>query len=125
MVCTWASPDGTSALCEPGTDGISQVYSLDRNQIRPAKGLRASDKVISWAADGRSLFVRTHAEFPIRVYRLDIDTGTRELWREIDPPDRAGLFYDWISVYMTPDGAWYCYTTQNALNDLYLVEGLQ
>lgn len=125
FVCTWASPDGKSALCQPGEDGISYVYSLERNQVRPVRGLRASDDVISWVADGRSLFIRTRPEFPIRVYRLDIDTGRREVWREIDPPDRAGLFYDWISVYMTPDGRSYCYTTQNALNDLYLVEGLQ
>ena len=125
FVCTWASPDGKSALCQPGADGTSQVYSLEYNQMRPVRGLRASDTVISWAADGRSLFVWTNAVFPIRVYRLDIDTGARELWREIYPPDRAGLFYGWTSIYMTPDGASYCYTTQNALNDLYLVEGLQ
>ena len=30
-----------------------------------------------------------------------------------------------MTVYMTPDGASDRYTTQNALNDLYLVEGLQ
>jgi hypothetical protein len=93
--------------------------------MRPVRGLRASDEVISWVADGRSLFIRTRSEYPIRIYRLDIDAGTRDVWREIEPPDRAGLFYDWITVYMTPDGASYCYTTQNALNDLYLVEGLR
>ena len=125
FVCTWASPDGKSALCQPGADGISHVYSLERHQMRPVRGLRTGDEVISWGADGRSLFIRTRPEFPIRIYRLDIDAGTREVWREIEPPDRAGLFYDWIAVYMTPDGASYCYTTQNALNDLYLVEGLR
>jgi DNA-binding winged helix-turn-helix (wHTH) protein/Tol biopolymer transport system component len=125
FVCTWASPDGKSALCQPGADGTSQVYSIERNQMRPVHGLRASDTVISWGADGRSLFVWTNAEFPMRVYRLDIDTGARELWREIHPPDRAGLLYIRTSIYMTPDGGSYCYTTQNALNDLYLVDGLQ
>ncbi len=125
FVCTWASPDGKSALCQPGPDGISHVYSMERNQVRPVRGLGAGDKVISWVEDGRSLFIWTRSEFPIRIYRLDIDAGTREVWREIEPPDRAGLFYDWIAIYMTPDGASYCYTTQNALNDLYLVEGLR
>ena len=125
FVCTWASPDGKSALCQPGADGVSHVYSLERNEMRPVRGLRAGDEVISWAADGRSLFIRTRPEFPIRIYRLDIDAGTREVWREIEPPDRAGLFYDWIAIYMTPDGASYCYTTQNVVNDLYLVEGLR
>ena len=125
FVCTWASPDGKSALCQPGTDGISHVYSLELNQMRPARGLRTTDEVISWTSDGRSLFIRTPGEFPIQIYRLDIDTGTRDVWREIAPPNRAGLYYDWMNVYMTPDGASYCYTTQNALNDLYLVEGLR
>ncbi len=125
FVCTWASPDGKSALCQPGADGISHIYSIERNEMRPVRGLRADDEVISWSADGRSLFIRTRSEFPMRIYRLAIDAGTREVWREIDPPDRGGLFYDWIRIYMTPDGASYCYTTQNALNDLYLVEGLR
>ncbi len=105
MVCTWASPDGKSALCEPGTDGISLIYSLDDKQARPARGLSVKDKVISWSADGTALFIRARPEFPPRIYRLDLASGKRELWREIGPPDRAGLFYDWMSVVMTPDGA--------------------
>jgi hypothetical protein len=30
FVCTWASPDGKSALCQAGADGISHVFSLER-----------------------------------------------------------------------------------------------
>jgi DNA-binding winged helix-turn-helix (wHTH) protein len=125
FVCTWASPDGRSALCAPDEHSISHVYSFERNELRVARGLRPEDRVISWSADGRSLFVWRPTEYPMRIYRLAIDLGTRELWREIDPPDPAGLFYDRSEIYMTPDGASYCYSTHNSFNDLYLVEGLR
>jgi hypothetical protein len=124
-VCTWASPNGRSALCAPDARGISHVYSFDRHELRVAQGLRPEDRVISWSADDRSLFVWRATEYPIRVYRLDVDLGTRELWREIVPPDPAGLFYDRTEIYMTPDGASYCYSTHTSFNDLYLVEGLR
>jgi DNA-binding winged helix-turn-helix (wHTH) protein/Tol biopolymer transport system component len=124
-VCTWASPDGRSALCAPDGDGVSHIYFIDRKELRVAEGLRPSDRVVMWSADNRSLFVWDPREYPIRIYRLDTVSGTRELWREILPPDSAGLFYDWTEIYMTPDGSSYCYSTHSGLNDLYLVEGLR
>jgi len=125
LVCTWASPDGRSALCRPDEHGVSHIYSFDRKEVRVAHGLRASDRVISWRADNRSLFIWEPPELPIRIYQLDTNAGTRELWREIHPPDRAGLFYDLSEIYMTPDGRSYCYSTHNGLNDLLLVGGLR
>ena len=81
--------------------------------------------MISWNADNRSLFIWYPSAYPIRIYRLDTDVGKGELSREIVLPDRAGIADDRTEIYMTPDGGSYCYSTQNAPNDLYLVEGLQ
>ncbi len=124
-ICTWASPDGKSALCAPDADELSRIYSIERNELRVARGLQPADRVISWNSDNRSLFIWVPMAYPIRIYRLDTDVGRRELWREITLPDRAGIAYDRTEIYMTPDGSSYCYSTQNAPNDLYLVEGLR
>jgi len=124
-VCTWASPDGKSALCAPDADGVSHIFSIERSELRVARGLRVSDRVISWSSDNRSFFIWVPTDDPIRIYRLDAVLGTREPWREITLPDRAGIDYDRTEFYITPDGSSYCYSTQNAPNDLYLVDGLQ
>ena len=42
-ICTWASPDGKSALCAPDADGLSRIYSLERQRISGwLAGLRAN-----------------------------------------------------------------------------------
>ena len=36
-------------------------------------------------------FVATAREFPARVFRLDVATGRREVWKELMPGDPAGM----------------------------------
>jgi hypothetical protein len=59
-----------------------------------------------------------------QIFRLDLASGHRQLWREFDPLEPAGLEYA-AAVYITPDGGSYCYTAGDLSNDLYLVEGLR
>jgi hypothetical protein len=60
----------------------------------------------------------------MRVYRLDLATGGRELWKEYIPADpvRAAQV---LPLAMTPDGKWYAYTYARNFYDLYLVKGLK
>ncbi len=124
LVCTAASPDGTRALCLE-VAGKGQVYSFDEQRATPFPELPPRDMVIGWGADSDSVFIRTLGEMPIRIYRLHLSSGTRELVLEIVVPERAGLFDDAVPVQITPDGRSYCYSASYNFNDLYLVEGLQ
>ncbi len=55
---------------------------------------------------------------------LDIRTGKKELWKELMPPDPAGVMT--VSpVNVTPDWKSYAYSYQRSLADLYVVEGLR
>jgi hypothetical protein len=73
--------------------------------------------------DGRSLFVWKR-DLPARVYRIDLETGKRELWKELMPVDPGGV--ERISnVVVTPDARSYAYTFSRLLSDLFVVEGLK
>jgi hypothetical protein len=61
---------------------------------------------------------------PIKVFRLDLATGRRELLKEVMPNDTTGIFWP-NSIFVTPDGKGYVYKLQRHLSDLYLVEGLK
>ncbi len=64
------------------------------------------------------------ANYPARVYRLNLASGHKELWKEITLSDPAGI-YAIDSILLTPDGKACVYTYQRTLSDLYLVEGLK
>ena len=49
----------------------------------------------------------------LRVFRLDLTTGKRELWHEFTPPDRAALLFPLSNFAMTPDGKSYAYSCLN------------
>jgi hypothetical protein len=53
-----------------------------------------------------------------------LDTGRKELWKELMPPDPAGI--ELISpVWVTPDEKHYVYSFTRSLADLYVLDGLR
>jgi len=93
----------------------------------PIVGLDAGDVPVQWSADGRALFVRGRGEFTAPVYRLDLSTGQRKLWKVLAPPDPAGvcdLARD-SGLRLTPDGRGYAFSYWSDLTVLYLAEGLK
>ena len=59
-----------------------------------------------------------------RVYRVEIATGRRELWKEFSLPDPTGVTGIGCAA-ITPDGKTFVFTYSQQLSDLYLVEGLK
>lgn len=80
--------------------------------------------MIRWGRDGRSLYVYRPRERPLKIFKLDVATGKKELGREIVPADLAGIRGP-INVLMTPDGLGYIYAFTRYLSDLYLVSDLK
>jgi hypothetical protein len=58
------------------------------------------------------------------IERLEVATGRRSRWKELQPTEAAGLI-EILRVVITPDGAGYAYTVGSRLGTLYLVEGLK
>jgi dipeptidyl aminopeptidase/acylaminoacyl peptidase len=117
------SPDG-KLVAVRGPDQRLYLYPIAGGEPTPIAGVTPEDTPTAWSADGRFLYVYRRRELPAKVYRLEIPSGRKELWRELIPADAAGVSS--ISPpLVTPDGQSYAYNYIRTLSDLYLVEGLK
>jgi hypothetical protein len=106
-----------------GPDQKIYLFPVAGGEAKLVPGLQPDEFVTAWAADGKSLFVMTRG-VPAQVFRVDLATGQRSLWKSFEPLDAAGI--DNISrVLMSADGKAYVYGYIRTLSDLYLVEGLK
>jgi len=117
------SPDGRS-IAAVGPDDKAYLFPVPAGDPRPLKGLLPGEAPVAWTPDGRALYVYKGGELPAMVYRVDVATGNRTLWKRLMPPDPAGV--EFVGpILPTPDGKAYVYGYRRLLSDLYLVEGLQ
>jgi len=94
-------------------------YPLSGGAPHPVAGLRPQDRIVRFSSDGRSLYVLENSDIPIRISRLDLSTGKRELWKELNPSDPAGI-REFKTVLLTPDGKYYVYGLTRSVTSLYL-----
>jgi len=117
------APDGRAVILREA-GGQQALYPLAPGTSPTPIGLEPEDQPIRWSSDGHSLFVYRPGAIPAQVYQLDVRTGKRELWKELMPPDGAGVLAIG-PILLTPDGRSYVYGYRRVLADLYLVEGLR
>jgi len=117
------SPD-SQQIAAIGPDQKGYLFPVAGGEPRPIAGFNQGEQPISWAADGRSLYIYQPGELPARVYRLDMQTGQRTLWKELIPSDPAGV-ENIGPIYITPDAKTCVFGYHRMLADLYLVEGLK
>jgi Tol biopolymer transport system component len=117
------SPDGQMVV-GIGPDQKGYIFPVSGGDPRIVKGMEAGDLPINWSQDARSIFLYRTGEVPAKVYRLELATGKKTVWKEIAPLDPTGV--STIGpILMTPDGKTYVYGFHRTLGDLYLVEGLK
>ncbi|HXM78225.1 MAG TPA: hypothetical protein VOA00_03240, partial [Thermoanaerobaculia bacterium] len=116
------APDGKWTVVA-GPDRKRYLYPLSGGEPTAVPGLDREDNVDQRSLDGRFLFVHRRGEIPAKVFRLDISSGRKELWRALMPADAAGV--PGISVSPTPSGEAYLYSYTRTLSDLYLVDGVK
>jgi eukaryotic-like serine/threonine-protein kinase len=125
------SPDGKWILCHrqeqlalfPLEGGVARPLSLPDARREDLEKLGALDNVAGWADDDHTVFTSTSG-VPGRLFRLDLRTFRATLWREVTPPDVAGVRAVSPNL-ISPDGKSYVYTFRRVLSDLYLAEGLK
>jgi Tol biopolymer transport system component len=117
------SPDGEWAAAIGAGQAIS-LWPVSGGPSRPVQGSEPGDRPVGWSADGRFLWLFRRSEVPAHVFRLDIDTGRRSLWKTLVPPDVAGV-YSIIEFRITPSGHSYFYSYTRLLSELYLVRSLR
>ncbi len=128
------SPEGVSTtfvltasgdlVADVGPDRHIYTYPINGGEPRLVPGVQSDEVPTAWSADGRSLFVFRYGEIPAQVVQIDVASGQRRPWKDLDPADAAGI--DTISgIMMTADSKAYVYGYVRTLCDLYLVEGLK
>ena len=116
------SPDGKWMLVGSGDGPPSQLYPLQGGAPRPVSIAR-DEGVAGWSADSGTLFVRTF-EFPMKVARLNVESGQRTSLATLAPNDPAGVF-SVGAVVVSQDGDHYVYGYPRFLSELYIIEGLK
>jgi Tol biopolymer transport system component len=112
------SPDGRFVVGQKKR--LYSLHPVGGGDARPLPALSEEDLVIQWTADGRSLYVFRRGGKPTtRVFLVDVETGVRRLWKEIEHVGALGR------LRVTPDGGSYVYSTIRTFSELYVVEGLR
>ena len=117
------SPDAR-LVAAVATDGRLVLLPTAGGPPESGPGIQAGDRPITWSEDGRALYVVARETAPATIWRIDLRTGRREPWKELAVQDRAGVS-NLRAVVLSQGSQSYCYTYQQFLTDLYLVDGLK
>ncbi len=118
------SPDGRRIVAL-GKDWNADlvVIPVDGGEPRTIPQSNTVDP-IRWSSDGRSIFAMEIGTVPAKVVKVDVETGRRELWKELGPADISGVVQI-APILLTPDARAYVYSYSLAsTSDLYVVNGL-
>jgi eukaryotic-like serine/threonine-protein kinase len=116
------SPDGQLIAAGSPMDGGVKLYPLDGGQPRAIAGLLPGEW-FSWTSDAHYVYAYQKQLAPVKIYRLNIANGQRQLFKEINPLDETGLC-DMTEILFSPNGRAYVYGYTRLLSELYLVNGL-
>ncbi|HSB76828.1 MAG TPA: protein kinase [Terriglobales bacterium] len=115
------SPDGRYVATAISGKGL--LLSPAGGSPQPLPGLAPEEIPVAWSADSRSLFV-SKLGMTAPVYRMDVASGRRALWKELAPSDRAGVT-EVSSIRILPDQSAYAYSYNRVLSQLFTVKGLK
>jgi Tol biopolymer transport system component len=118
------SPDGLFVAGE--SEAGLALYPVAGGEPRSIQGADQRDTLLRFSRDGHVLYVRerTNQSQPSsRIFRIDLATGTRELWRTLSPTGASPLG-NLTSMAIAPDTGAHAYTYMEQSTTLYEVSGL-
>jgi hypothetical protein len=122
-----AARDHDSILGRVGTTWT--LFSIAGGDARPVDALRPADIPLQWSHGGRFEYtvesVSGARPAAAEVFRVDLVTGGRTLWKTLTPSDPVGVEDMRETVVLTPDAQSYCYSYLRRLGDLFVVDGLK
>ena len=127
LACKAAVRDDNSILGRVGATW--ELFPIHGGEAQPVPALRPGDIPLQWSQDGRYAYavdnlgdIRSPA---VDVFRVELTTGARVLWKTLTPSDPVGVEGMRGSVVITPDARSYCYSYMRRLGDLFLVDGFK
>jgi Tol biopolymer transport system component len=117
-----AAPDGQSLIIFQTEAFV--VRSMSDGSSKPIPGIQAEEFPIGWA-DSKHIFVQAIIATGLRIYKVDVESGRRELWQTITPKDATGLRPMNTPTAITPDGRWMAFGCRTQLGQLYRSDTLK
>ncbi len=118
------SPDGQSFISMVDLRGPFVIRSVSDGSSRPIPGIQAGEAPFGWA-DSKHVFVKATTATGQNIYKVDIESGRRELWQTITPKDATGLRPMNAPIAITPDGRWMAFGWRTQLGQLYSSDNLK
>jgi hypothetical protein len=130
--------DDASVLGRVGTSWV--LFPIHGGDARPVAALKPEDMPLQWSHQGRYVYAVDNAQGTIHaegqffegvrssavdVFRVELATGSRTLWKTLGPSDPVGVEDMRETLVMTPDAQSYCYSYMRRLGDLFVLEGLK
>ena len=112
------SPDARQILVQ-GSSGLV-VYPAGGGEGRPVPGTTPDEIAIRWSRDGGSILVCRGSGVPLRIERVALPAGRRDLVRTVGPADLSGV----TSVgypFLGEDEKSYAYVFSKTVSRLFLV----
>ena len=117
------SPDG-KYLVAVDTQRQRWLYPIAGGEPQKfSPNVTFEEGVEAYLPDGKSVLARNRA-LPAKITRVDIATGQRSLWKELEPADAAGV-QSISNMKFSADGKSYAYSVFRVVSDLYVVDGLK
>ena len=116
------SPDGKS-VAVPGLDGKIVLYPLDNGAPRTVPKLADGFAPLRWCLDN-SLMLYHAGDVPVKILRVNVETGEQILWKEWAPVNRTGLT-GISSIRVGADCHSSGYTAFYQPSELWIADGLR
>jgi hypothetical protein len=115
-------PNGKQFVALNQNTNAWNLYQFEDGKCAPLLGGEYDDYPLQWSADGKYIYVGVQSP-DSSIWRIELTTGHRQLWKRITAGDSAGAF--WVfPVSITPDGKSFSVQYVRSLDQLYTVEGL-
>ncbi len=126
MLLTWSpvAPDGKhiAAADATGQVHVCTVPASGLATCAPVPGIAAGERIAGWSADSGSLFVYRLYPVPIKIDRVQIATGRRELMATM--PTATAAVSGLRRLFVTPGGAVF-YSYARDRSSLYTISGVK
>jgi Tol biopolymer transport system component len=116
------SADGKSFIARD-REGHWWIYDIAGGNPREARWMSSDEAPVAWLNDG-SVLVWLHGEMPANIYKVDVASGKRQLWRTFTPSQRAGVL-TFRRIFVTRDAKHYLYETRRVTSELFVLQGLK
>ena len=117
------TPDGKYAAATIEAGSGRALYPVDGGAPKLIHGVLPGERIVGLASDHIGYVQDPPRQLPQRVYRVDLETGRRELLKTLAPADMAGV-ESLSRIRITPNGKCYAYNYDRRLFDLYIVKNL-